>query len=125
MTTMKRITARVLPLALLLVLLVLTAALSSCGGKDEKDEDLLGLFVEYVGPEITTTEHEFTPDEFCVIAAYPNNIDKELDSKDFSVELDSLNGGRFTVKITYRGHEQYAYVECHVPVYPSELGTNP
>ncbi len=111
-------------LALLFALLfTLGALLCSCG--DDKDEDLLGLAVAYVGPEITSAEHEFTPDEFYVVAAYPNNVDKTLESRDFKVELEDLDKGFFIVKITYRGHEQYAHVRCNVPVYPSELGENP
>ncbi len=108
---------------LLFALLVsaLTAGLCSCGGKDK---DVVGLVVEYTGPEITSTEHKFTEDEFHVIAAYLNKPDKELTSRDFKVGLESLNEGVFTVKVTYRGFEQYVYVKCSVPVYPSELGGN-
>ena len=110
---MKKTAAWLLLFALLLPLLL------SCEGEDK---DILGLIIAYQGPEIDTVEHEFTSDEFYVIAVYPNNVDKELKSSDFKTELEKLENGYFVIKITYRGYEDYAYVRCHVPVYPSELG---
>ena len=109
-------------IACLLAAVALLLALPSCGGVDK---DLLGLVVAYQGPELKTTDHVFSPDEFYVIASYPNNVDKVLESRDFKVESAGMEQGYYIVKVIYRGFEQLAYVKCGVPVYPSELGQNP
>ena len=111
---MKKITAALLLLTVLLAAL----ALSSCGGEDK---DILGLIVAYKGGPVTTTDHVFTPDEFYVIATYPNNVDKTLESTDFTVENAGMQQGYYIIKVIYRGFEEETYVKCEIPIYPSDF----
>ena len=91
---------------LLLLLLTLTAC----------EEEPIGLIAAYTGEEVTTTDHVFTTDDFYVIASFENSADKTLSSKDFTIE----HHGYFIIKVKYKGYEDYTYVHCAVPVYPSD-----
>ena len=99
-------------LAATLLLLVLT--LTACG------EEPIGLIAAYTGEEVTTTDHVFTTDDFYVIASFENSADKTLSSKDFTIEQEGMDHGYFIIKVKYKGYEDYTYVHCAVPVYPSD-----
>ena len=106
---------------LLCLLVLCLAGLVSCGGGKE----VLGLAAIYQGPEITTTDHEFTKDDFYVVASYTDGsfLDPVPD-KDYTLEQVGLKDGFYIFHITYGGYTQEAYVKCDVPIFPSDLEGN-
>ena len=110
---MKRNAVLALALALLLTL---GAVLTACG---EEKKEVIGLMVAYMGGPVTTTEHEFTPEEFYVIATYADGSQETL-SGGYTVELDHMESGYFVLKVSYMGYEDLAGVKCEIPIYPSD-----
>ena len=115
----KNVIARPLTAALLalLVLALSVFALASCGKDDE--EVPIGLVVTYTGPDVTTTDHVFSHDDFSVIASFADGHDEYPD--DFEFEQTGLEAGYYILNFTCRGAETEVYVRCHVPVFPSDM----
>lgn len=101
-------------LAVVLVLAVLASALSACGNP------VIGLMAAYTGPDVTTTDHEFTKDEFYVVASYEDGTFEE-GVDDYEFEVKGLEEGYYILSFTYKGCTNEAYVKCNVAVYPSDL----
>ena len=106
---MKRISAA----AVLLSVLVL---LTSCGGPK-----LIGIIPAFNGPAIYDTTHEFTKDEFFIYASYDDGTDRRLENDEFEFEVQGLKDGYYLIEITSGDETQMCYVECEVPVYPSDM----
>ena len=104
--------------ALLSLLLILPLLLASCGGDKNP---IIGLVASYRGEDVTSTDHEFTKDEFFVVASYDDGT-FEQDVKDYEFEVTGLQEGYYNIRFTYKGFTTEAYVRCNVAVYPSQLG---
>ena len=109
----KKIRLAALTLALVLAL---GAVLTACG---EEKKEVIGLMIAYMGPSITTTEHEFTPEEFYVIATYADGSQETL-SGGYTVTYDHMEAGYFVLKVSYMGYEDLTGVLCEIPIYPSD-----
>ncbi len=112
--------AALLPVTLCLAALCLAALVSCKGGKE-----VLGLAAIYQGPEITTTDHEFTKDEFYVAASFTDgSFLAPVPDKDYTLEQVGLKDGFYIFNITYGGYTQEAYVKCDVAIFPSDTEGN-
>ena len=100
---------------ILSLLLLLAAALPSC-----KENPVIGLIAAFKGASVTSTEHEFTKDEFYVVASYEDGT-FEQDVTDYEFEVVGLAAGYYTIRFTYKGYSTETYVQCSVPVYPSDI----
>lgn len=123
-----RITRRKTLSALVLSLLLLfTAALSSCGGVDDENP-VVGLTAAFLGGDVTTTDHEFTKDEFYIVASYEDGTFEE-GITDYELEVKGLMSGYYVLDFTYKGYTHETYIRCNIPIYPSDFkdgdGTEP
>ena len=110
-----KILSRILVPALLLAVLTLFAACT------DDSNPIIGLMAAYTGPDVTTTDHEFTKDEFFVVVSYEDGtFDQGI--KDYEFEVTGLEQGYYILTFTYKGFVTEAYVKCNVAVYPSDLG---
>lgn len=103
---------RILSACLLSVILLCCV---SCGGGD----DAIGLVPSYRGPVVTTTDYEFTKDDFLVIASYDDGRDVFV--SDYEFEVVGLREGYFIIEFTRGELSNPLYVKCEVPVYPSDV----
>lgn len=103
--------------ALLLAVICLALTAVSCK-KDTKQDGLLGLVATYVGEPVKDTRHEFSKDDFQVIAAYEDGSNKTLTDYDF--KIDRLQDGYYLLSFTYGDKTNYCFVPCEVSVYPSD-----
>ena len=88
--------AVLLPLLLCLAALC-SGAFASCGGGKE----VLGIAAIYQGPEITTTDHEFTKDDFTVAASFTDgSFLNPVPDKDYTLEQVGLKDGYYIFEIT-------------------------
>ena len=96
----------------------LAALLLFCACDDGK-KDVLGIVPSYNGAPVTTTDHEFSKDDFIVIASYADGRDDII--SDYEFEGVGLKEGYFIIEFTYGKAGNPLYVKCDVPVYPSDL----
>lgn len=89
-------------------------ALVSCGGPE-----LLSIMPAYKGEPVTSTYHEFTKDDFYVIASYDNGEDKVI--TDFEFEVQGMENGYYVINITYEDMDNPVYVPINVQIYPSDF----
>jgi len=94
--------------------LMLAVCLASC----DDGEEVLGILPSYMGPPVTTTDHEFTKDDFYVLANYENR-DESIDDYEFYIE--GMENGYYVIQFTYKDVSNPLYVKCDVPIYPSDL----
>ena len=97
----------------LCVCALLLTSLSSCGGPE-----LLDIFPTYIGPDVTSTTHEFTTKDFLVVAAYDDSTDKIV--TDYEIVVEGMEQGYYILTIKYDGRENQCFVPIKVPVYPSD-----
>jgi len=100
-------------LCAVLVLVTLTLCWTSCGG-----EEVLGILPSYTGLPVTTTDYEFTKEDFYVLANYANR-DEAIE--DYEFHVDSMKDGYFILHFSYKGVTNLLYVKCEVPIYPSDM----
>ena len=101
-------------LCAVLVLVTLTLCLASCGDNRE----VLGILPSYMGLPITTTDYEFTKDDFYVLANYADG-DESID--DYEFYLQGMENGYFVLHFSYKDVTNLLYVKCEVPIYPSDM----
>ena len=108
---------------IVLCALILCALLCGCTGEGGNKEDYpvpIGLIVYYMGPDVKTTDHVFSADDFAVIASYEDGTDENV-SEGFEFEQLGLKDGYYFFRVAYHGCETTdVYVRCSVPVYPSD-----
>ena len=107
MTMFKRI------VCLAFVICIAAVFAVSCGPK------ALGMYPTYVGGEVTSTDHEFTKDDFYVIVAFDDGSDRVVE--DFEIGEITREGGNYIINIKYQDVSYPVYVPIHVHVYPSEM----
>lgn len=101
-------------LCALLVLITLTLTMASC----DDGRELLGIVPAYMGGPVTTTTHEFTKNDFYVLANYEDG-DEAIDDYEFYVE--GMADGYYIIQFTYKNAANPLYVKCEVPIYPSDM----
>ncbi len=97
-----------------LAVLMLTLALASC----DDGREVLGIFPSYKGGPVTTTDYEFTKDDFFVLANYADG-DESIDDYEFYIE--GMADGYYIIQFTYKDVSNPLYVKCEVPIYPSDM----
>ena len=100
--------------ALILAAVTIALAMVSCGAEP------LGMYPVYTGEEVTSTDHEFTNDDFYVIVAFDDGTDRAVD--DFEIGEITMKGGEYIIEIIYEDVTYPVFVPINVAVYPSELG---
>ncbi len=101
-------------LCAVLAVLMLTLCMASC----DDGEEVLGIFPSYMGGPVTTTDHEFTKDDFYVLANYANR-DEAIDDYEFYIE--GMADGYYIIQFTYKDVSNPLYVKCEIPIYPSDM----
>ena len=98
------------------ILCALTAvlALASCGGGPR----LLAILPAYKGETVTSTHHEFTNDDFYVLASYSDGTDRAV--SDFEFEVQGMDAGYYCILITYGDMDNMCYVPIDMDFYPSD-----
>lgn len=98
---------------LLVTLVLLSAALYSCGPK------VISLVPVYKGEEVTDTHHEFTNDDFEILVTYDDGSQAMTD--EFELEVQGMKNGYYILEVTVDGFTEEAYVPINVKVYPSDM----
>ena len=97
------------------VIVLIALSVVSCGGPKA-----LGMYPVYIGEEVTSTNHEFSHEDFYVIVAFDDGTDKEV--RDFEFGEIFREAGYYVVTIEYQDVTYPVYVPIHVAVYPSQMG---
>lgn len=97
--------------AIILVTVAMTCV--SCGGPK-----LIGIVPAYTGADVTDTNHEFSNEDFFVIASYDDGTDETVTDFEFSVE--GMNDGYYIILITYKDVENECFVPLNLAIYPSD-----
>lgn len=101
-------------IAQILALLLAVSALTSCG-----DPKLLSIIPAYMGGTVTSTRHEFTKDDFYVLATYDDGTDKQV--TDFEFEVVGMEDGYYEINISYEDMDNPVFVPIELKIYPSDL----
>ena len=87
--------------------------LSSCGGPE-----LISIIPAYKGEPVTSTDHEFTKEDFYVLGTYTDGNDKQITYFEFTVE--KMSDGYYWIFITYEDQDNYCFVPINMDFYPSD-----
>ena len=105
---------RMVKSVLLMIAAVISASiLVSCG------PEALGMYPAYVGEEVTSTDHEFSNEDFYVIVAFDDGTDRVV--KDFEIGEIKREAGEYVIDIRYENVNYPVFVPINVAVYPSEM----
>ena len=97
------------------VIVLIALSVVSCGGPKA-----LGMYPVYIGEEVTSTNHEFSHDDFHVIVAFDDGSDRDV--HDFEIGEIVRDAGYYVVTIEYQEVSYPVYIPIHVAVYPSQMG---
>ncbi len=97
--------------------ILVVLALSSCGGPE-----LLSIMPVYIGDTVTSTHHEFSKEDFYVLALYDDSRDVQV--TDFEFEVEGMDAGYYIVNIIYKDKDNSVYVPIETKIYPSDFKEN-
>ena len=95
--------------------------LISCAGDGKKYEGLITIQPSYHGDAVTTTDHEFSKDDFTVVAIYENNISRVID--DYTFEVTGMTMGLYIIDFYYGDADNEIYVPIEQNFYPTDRET--
>ena len=100
----------------LVILLVISAALASCTGQPKRK--LLEIQPFAKEESVSSTDYEFTKDDFEVTAIYDDGTDEI--TTDYEFRVISLKNGYYTIEFTLEDQKNYCFVECSIDIYGGE-----
>ena len=97
----------------LILLIVLSAALSSCTQQPKRNLLEIQPFAKM--ESVNTTDYQFTKDDFEVTAIYDDGTDELTTDYEFTVV--SLKDGYYTIEFTLEDQKNYCFVMCDIDIY--------
>ena len=97
----------------LVLLIVLATVLAACSEAPKRK--LLEIQPFPKEESVSSTNYEFTKDDFEVTAIYDDGTD-EL-TTDYEFRVVSLKNGYYTIEFTLEDQINYCFVECNIDIY--------
>lgn len=98
---------------------LLAAVMLLCFVSCDDGREVWGILPSYTGLPVTTTDREFTKEDFMVMANYADGTDEFID--DYEFEVVGFEEGYYVIQFTYKDVSNPLYIKCEIPIYPSDM----
>ena len=94
------------------LLALISCTKSEPGHVGEELEGLIAIQPEYVGEEVTSTDHEFKKEDFKLTAVFTENHSEEVE--DFAWEIKGMAQGVYLIDFYYYNADNELYVPVNM-----------